>query len=115
MPATQSSPYLFFTYSITNGLALVSISMSISGIDERSGDKNLEKYSPFATGSISVIFIAYETMLPADEPLPGPIPSPTLPFTFSEITFLSNVLATAFSSSSSRFSFATSLPYSHMS
>jgi len=37
-----------------------------------SGFKNLSKISPYFIGSISVISIAYATIEPAPEPLPGP-------------------------------------------
>ena len=47
-------------------------SISISGILIRSGFRNLSNNKLCLIGSISVIPSAYETKLPAAEPLPGP-------------------------------------------
>ena len=80
MCATLSTPYFSRTYSITCSLCSWSKSISISGIEILSGFRNLSNIKLYFSGSISVIFSAYETILPAAEPLPGPT---YIPFSFA--------------------------------
>ena len=52
---TESCPYFSWTYSMALYLSAYSKSTSISGIDTRSGLRNLSKSRLYLTGSISVI------------------------------------------------------------
>ena len=47
-------------------------SISISGIDIRSGLRNLSNSKLYFIGSTSVIPVVYATIEPAADPLPGP-------------------------------------------
>ena len=53
--ATWSSPYLLRTYSTTSPRRVSPKSISISGMDTRSGFRNLSKYRSYFMGSMSVI------------------------------------------------------------
>ena len=70
--ATCSRPYLRVTYSITSPRRFMQKSISISGIEIRSGLRKRSNRSAFCNRSISVISMAYETSDPAADPRPGP-------------------------------------------
>ena len=70
--ATESRPYFLFTYSITSSLLIWQKSISKSGIDMRSGFKNLSNNKLYLIGSKSVIPNDQAATLPAPDPLPGP-------------------------------------------
>ncbi len=74
--ATRSAPYLRVTYRMTSPRPRSSKSMSMSGIDTRSGFRNRSKTSPCSTGSSPVMPSAYATSEPAAEPRPGPTRTP---------------------------------------
>ncbi len=73
---TALSPYFFFTYSITISRLLSEKSISISGIDTRSGFRKRSKRRSYFRGSTLVMPRAYATMLPAALPRPGPTRTP---------------------------------------
>ena len=66
------SLYFFVKYSKTWSLFSSQKSISKSGIDIRSGFKNLSKIKLYFIGSTSVIDKHQATKEPAPEPLPGP-------------------------------------------
>ena len=65
-------PYFCFKYSKTKSLLSSQKSISKSGIEIRSGFKNLSKIKLNFIGSTSVIDKHQATREPAPEPLPGP-------------------------------------------
>ncbi len=74
--ATRFSPYLSITHFKTFSLPSSSKSISISGMETRSGLRNRSKSKLYFSGSISVIFKQKATAEPAAEPLPGPTETP---------------------------------------
>ncbi len=74
--ATWSRPYFCCTYSITSPRRFMQKSMSISGIDTRSGFRKRSKSNSFCSGSMSVISMQYATSEPAADPRPGPTGMP---------------------------------------
>ena len=73
---TLSSPHFSVTYRITSPRRRSSKSMSMSGMDSRSGLRNRSKISPCAIGSSSVMPSAYAISAPAADPRPGPTGTP---------------------------------------
>ena len=65
-------PYFFLRYSKTKSLFSSQKSISKSGIEIRSGFKNLSNIKSNFIGSMSVIERAQATNDPAPDPLPGP-------------------------------------------
>ena len=74
--ATFSRPYLRMTYSITSPRRRSQKSMSMSGIDTRSGLRKRSKMRSNSSGSTSVIFRHHATTAPAADPRPGPTGMP---------------------------------------
>ena len=70
--ATRSLPYLSITYLMTSSRRSTQKSVSMSGIEMRSGFKKRSKMRPNLIGSRSVIFRQYDTTEPTAEPRPGP-------------------------------------------
>ncbi len=70
--ATRSSPYFSVTYLMTSSRRSTQKSVSISGIEIRSGFRNRSKMRLYLSGSKSVIFKQYEITEPTAEPRPGP-------------------------------------------
>ena len=68
---TFSRPYLAVTYSMTSPRRAWQKSMSMSGIEMRSGFRNRSKSRSYLSGSISVMRRAHETIEPAALPRPG--------------------------------------------
>ena len=73
---TFSRPYLAVTYSMTSPRRAWQKSMSMSGIEMRSGFRNRSKSRSYLSGSISVMRRAQETIDPAALPRPGPTEMP---------------------------------------
>ena len=69
---TRSRPYFCATYSMTRSRPSMQKSMSKSGIDTRSGLRNLSNSGSYLSGSMSVMPSEYATSEPAPEPRPGP-------------------------------------------
>ncbi len=70
--ATRSLPYFSVTYLMTSSRRSTQKSVSISGIEIRSGFKKRSKNKLNFSGSRSVIFRQYATTEPTAEPRPGP-------------------------------------------
>ena len=76
MCATWSAPYFFVTNSSTLPRPASSKSTSISGMEMRSGFRNLSNSRSYLIGSTFVMPSAYATAAPAAEPRPGPTHTP---------------------------------------
>ena len=74
--ATDFSPYLPLTYSMTFSRLLSAKSISISGIETRAGFRKRSNSRSYCSGSTFVMPSAYATMLPAALPRPGPTGTP---------------------------------------
>ena len=61
---------------MTRARPLTEKSMSMSGMDTRSGFRKRSNSRPYRSGSTSVMSSAYETIEPAAEPRPGPTAMP---------------------------------------
>ena len=83
--ATFSRPYLCVTYSITSPRRFMQKSISISGIEMRSGFRKRSNSSSCCSGSISVMPSEYATTAPAADPRPGPTGMPLFPRVTDEI------------------------------
>ncbi len=70
--ATRSAPYFSVTYLMTSSRRSTQKSVSISGIEMRSGFRKRSKSRLYLSGSRSVIFKQYATTEPTAEPRPGP-------------------------------------------